>query len=288
MGSADNATLMKPTRRQFIKSIIVGATWLAAGATAFAKASPNTGGIMGKYTEYKTVRVSDNTDMRVYMAYPHTLASSQSPKAKVPGVLVLQEAFGVNAHIRDVTQRIANLGYVAAAPELYHRTGQGFESGYEDTADAMKRMQTVTDAGLEADLHATYDLLKGDPQVDASRIASVGYCMGGSASYMANAILPLKAAVSYYGGGMAKQLARAKDQHAPILLFWGGKDTHIGREKQNAIAEALRGAGKLFIDVEFSDAEHGFFCDARKSYNPVAARESWALFTAFFREHLQG
>jgi carboxymethylenebutenolidase len=110
--------------------------------------------------------------------------------------------------------------------------------------------------------------------------------MGGRASFAANAVLPLKAAISYYGAGITKMLPLARDQHGPILLFWGGKDAHIGRDQQIAVADALRSAGKTFSDVEFSDADHGFFCDVRKSYNPVAARESWALLTEFFKEHL--
>jgi carboxymethylenebutenolidase len=141
---------------------------------------------------------------------------------------------------------------------------------------------------LIADLNATYDLLKGDVQVDGDRIGSVGFCMGGRASFLANATLPLKAAVSYYGGGIADQLLpRAKDQNGPILLFTGGKDTHITADKKNAVAAALKAAGKPYVDVEFSEAGHGFANDQRDSYHPDSAREAWAITTAFFRDHLE-
>jgi len=231
---------------------------------------------MNVSTEWKTVQLPDQSDMRIFVARP--------PGAKMPtlGVLVLQEAFGVNAHIRDVTQRIAALGYVAAAPELYHRTCPGFESGYEDMQNVRPHMQAVTEAGLEMDLRAAHGLLANDPQVGKEYIAAVGFCMGGRAAFLANAILPLVGAVSYYGGRIADQLlSRASDQHGPLLLFWGGQDTHVEPAQHYAVVNALRQAGKIFTDVEFSDAEHGFFCDARKSYSPAAARESWALMTAF-------
>jgi carboxymethylenebutenolidase len=269
---------MKPTRRQFVQTALGSAAALAMASKSFAQSS-------GQQTEdknsgWKTIKTPDGSQMRTFVAYPKNVTG------KVPGIIVLQEVFGVNAYIRDVTQRIAALGYVAVAPELFHRTAPGFEGDYVNTDSSMEQMKKMTDAGLEADLQAAYSLLTSDDRVDASRIGSVGFCMGGRASFVANAVLPLKAAISYYGAGIDKIIDRAKDQHAPILLFWGGKDTHIGRDKEIAVADGLRSAGKVFSEVEFSDAEHGFFCDVRKSYNPVAARESWALLTEYFKEHL--
>ena len=232
--------------------------------------------------EWKTVRVSDKSEMRLFVAKP------QSSKEPLPAVLVLQEAFGVNAHIRDVAQRIAALGFVAAAPELFHRTAPGFEAGYEnDMQEVMKHYQAVTNAGLEADLRAAHDLLANDPQVNRTHIGAVGFCMGGRAAFLANAILPLACAVSYYGGGIAElSLSHTRDQHGPVLLFWGGKDEHIDTDQHYATVDMLRQTGKRFIDVEFSDAGHGFFCNERKTYDPAAASESWALMKAFFERNL--
>jgi carboxymethylenebutenolidase len=282
---------MAVTRRNVIQSALTGTALLAVGSHAFADASlqqPDSSLPAGSgpesaktHSDWVNVKVSDGTEMRVYVSRP------EKPNAKLPGMLVLPEVFGVNAFMRDVTNRIAALGYVAACPELFHRSEPGFESGYTDMAKPMQYYQAMTDVGLSADLKATYDLLSKHPQADATRIGSVGYCMGGRSSYLANAILPLKAAVVYYGGGIADSLLpQTPNQHGAILLFSGGKDTHIGREKQNAIAEALKKASKLYVDVEFSDAEHGFFCDQRGSYNAVAAHESWALFTSFLEYHL--
>lgn len=273
---------MKTTRRQF-GSLAIGAAACMAGIGALAttakpaKAEKPDAKIA---TAWKEMRVGGSL-MRVYTAGP------EAPSGKVPGILILQEAFGVNRHIRNVAERFASLGYVAYAPDLYHRTSQGFEGDYENSQPSMQQMKLMTDDGLIQDLQATYALITRDPRVDASRIASSGYCMGGRASFMANAVLPLKAAIAYYGGRIAPDLLpRAMEQHGPILLFWGGKDQHVGQEQPRAVADALRAAGKVYADVTFSEAEHGFFCDVRKSWNPDAAKESWALATAFLTDHL--
>jgi carboxymethylenebutenolidase len=279
---------MKPTRRKFIKTALTGAALLAtaSGGTVFAQGRNNNAqnamAQTGKSSPWVNATVADKTQMKVFVARPKGVTG------KVPGVIVLQEIFGVNSYIRDVAQRIADLGYVAMAPDLFHRTAPGFESGYTDMAPGFAEMKKMTDANLELDLKATYDLLKNDAQVDGAHIGSVGYCMGGRASFFANAVLPLQAAAVYYGGGIADTLLdRAKDQHGPLLIFSGGKDTHIGREKQNAIAAALKAAGKQYADIEFSEAEHGFFCDQRGSYNAEASKESWEIFKEFFKEHLK-
>lgn len=224
-----------------------------------------------------TLRVSDNTSMNVFVARP---ASS----APAPGVLVFQEAYGVNAHIRDVAQRFAGLGYVAAAPELFHRTALGFEGRYGDFDAVRPHMNAMTIDGIEADIRATYDYLVGETD---GRIVSVGFCMGGRMSFVANSILPLAAAVSFYGGGIAPALLdRAARQHVPILFFWGGLDKHIGEEQRSAVREALDEETKPHVQVLFSFADHGFFCDQRSSYSPDAARDAWALTTSFLSGHL--
>ena len=111
--------------------------------------------------------------------------------------------------------------------------------------------------------------------------------MGGRAAYLANATTPLAASISYYGGGIAEGLLdRAPSLHGPQLFFWGGRDRRITPDHQRAVADALRAAGRTFVSVEFSHSEHGFFCDQRASYDPVAARQSWALALAFLREHV--
>ncbi len=205
-------------------------------------------------------------------------------RRRFPGLIVLQEAYGVNAHIRDVARRFAREGYVAIAPELYHRTAPGFEGDYADFESARPHFQALTIEGLEADLRAAHAWLTGDSSVDAGRVAAVGFCMGGRVSFLADSGLPLRGAISFYGGGIAPGLLeRAARLSGPMLFFWGGLDQHIPPEQRRAVADALQRAGKEFVTVEFSDADHGFFCDARASYNAAAARQAWALSLAFLR-----
>ncbi len=235
--------------------------------------------------EYVTLRVNDGTTMRAYVAHP-------ADGAQRPGLLVFQEAFGVNAHIRDVTERFAREGYVALAPELYHRTAPGFEGEYNNFDAITPLMKSMTDQGLESDIRAAFERLRADAGVLDGSVACAGFCMGGRVSFLADATVPLKAAISYYGGGIAPGprgpglLGRAGALHAPILLFWGLEDKHIGVEQSRAVADALRTAQKLFVNVEFSDADHGFFCDARPSYNAAAATQSWALALRFLETNL--
>jgi len=238
---------------------------------------------MAKITTQKiTLSVSDGTSMDAYVARPEE-------QGKFPGMLVLQEAFGVNPHIRSVAERIAREGYVAIAPELFHRTGPGFEGTYDNFPAVMPHMQGLTEDGQAADISAAYHWLQSSPQVSPDRVASIGFCMGGRASFLADATLPLQASISFYGGGIAQALLpRASALHAPILLFWGGLDSHITVEHRRAVEDALTAAKKPFVNVTVSYADHGFFCDARASYNPVAAGLAWKLTLEFLDTYVKG
>src|SRR5438552_9190634 len=161
-------------------------------------------------TEWIDLAVSDGTSMRAYVATP-----AGPPPAR--GLLLFQEAFGVNALIRDVAGRFAGQGFLAIAPELFHRTAPGFDCAYADFAKAMPQLEAVTETGLDADARAAYDWLERAGV--RGNIASVGYCLGGRVSFVANSGLPLKAAVSYYGGRIPAGLGRAAKLSGPVLVF---------------------------------------------------------------------
>jgi carboxymethylenebutenolidase len=222
--------------------------------------------------------VKDTPPMGAYVAWP----AKPGPH---PGLLVFQEAYGVNSHIRNVTERLATHGYVAIAPELFHRTAPaGFEGSYGDFNAVKPHYQAVTNDAAEADIQATYDWLQKNSNVRSSDISCVGFCMGGRIAFLANSILPLHASVSFYGGGIAPGLLDcAAKLHSPQLFFWGGLDKHITPELRKSIVDALIKEKKTFVNVEFSDADHGFFCDERESYNPGSARQAWALTLEFLR-----
>lgn len=232
--------------------------------------------------EKVALQVADGTTMDSFVARP-------AEPGKYPGMLMFQEAFGVNEHIRDVAQRIAREGYIAIAPELYHRTAPGFEGRYDDFPSVLPHARAVTEAGAMDDIRAAYDWLQGDPQVTPERIGSIGFCMGGRISFLACATVPVRAAVSFYGGGIAPSLLpRTASLHGPLLFFWGGLDKHIGPEQIRPVLDECRRAGKAYVNVEISDADHGFFCDARASYNPAAAKEAWGLTRTFLETHVKG
>jgi carboxymethylenebutenolidase len=231
-------------------------------------------------TEYVDLTTDDGA-MRAFVARP----DGPGPH---PGLLVFQEALGVNAQIRGVAERWAREGYVAIAPELFHRVAPGFEESVLDMGVLMPLIKSITTEGLAADARAAHAWLAARDDVDASRIAAVGFCMGGRAAYVANSELPLAASISYYGGGIAAALLdRAARLHGPQLFFWGGRDTNISPEQHRAATDAVRAAGKRFVDVEFSEANHGFFNEQIPGrHDPAAAAQSWALSVAFLGQLL--
>ena len=232
----------------------------------------------GIVTERIKLKVADNTTMQAYVARP----ASGGPH---PGLMVFQEAFGVNSHIRNVTERLAEQGYIAIAPELFHRTAPaGYEGNYSDFASVMPHYQAVTNEAAEADVRATYDWLHSNSQVKVDEISCVGFCMGGRVSYLANSVVAMRKAVSFYGGGIAPGLLdRTSKLHGPSLLMWAGLDKHIPPEQRQAVTAALDAQRKTYVNVVFSDADHAFFCDERPAYQPIAARQAWALTLEFLR-----
>ena len=222
-------------------------------------------------SEWFDLKAGDGTTMRAWVARPEG-----KPRR---GLLVFQEAFGVNAHIREVTERFAGAGFSAISPELYHRTAPGFDGKYSDFAAVMPHMQALTEQGLEEDVRAAFGWLERERVGDNA--AAVGYCLGGRVAFLANSVVSLKAAASYYGGHIPPLLGRAGRLSGPMLFFWGGRDQHIPEEQRKAVVHGVREADKVFVDVVFSNADHGFFCDARPSYQAAAAAQAWSLTQAF-------
>jgi len=232
-------------------------------------------------TENISLQVSDGTTMSAYVAIPEGTA-------KAPGMLVFQEIFGVNPNIRDIAERFARLGYMAIAPELFHRTAPAFVGPYSDLQACMPHMQAMTPEGNIADARAAFDWLEKNPRVAPNATASIGFCMGGRVSFLANSVLPLKAAISFYGTAIAPGfVTRAAQQHGPVLFFWGGLDARITRDQTRAVVDAMTEAKKTFVNVDFSDADHGFFCDARANYKETAAKQAWQLLVQFLATYVR-
>ena len=227
-------------------------------------------------SDYVDLAVADGSTMRAWYTRP----AKQEARA---GLIVFQEAFGVNSHIRAVADRFAEAGYAVIAPELYHRSAPEFEGKYENIAPAIALARRLTPAGLEHDVCATYDFLQ---QSAGDKIGCVGYCMGGRVSFVANVTVRLKAAVSYYGGGLPDMIGRASDCSGPMLFFWGEQDHHIPSEQRQKVAEGMRESKHQSVQVTFSDAGHAFFNDQRPSYNAAASKLAWELTLSFFEQNL--
>lgn len=205
----------------------------------------------------------------------------ERPAQPAPAVLVLPELTGVNAHLRDVTRRVADLGYVALAPDLFHRTAERFEGAYDDLAPGLAHARALAPSSVAADLRAAHAWLGADTPV-----AAWGFCMGGRIAHRANMVLPLRAAIAFYGSWPteADDVAALR---APTLLAWGGSDPHLPPAARRAFVDALAAAGKRYVDVVFGEAGHGFCCDAHPaSYHAPSARAAWALAAVFLAEHL--
>ncbi len=231
--------------------------------------------------------------MSVFIAEP---AAKKGATEKHKTIIVYQEAFGVTSHIRSVCTRFAEQGYVAAAPELFHRIGDHHEVSYSDFTKVMPILSGLTNAQFIDDATATYEYLVEQPSVDRSRVAAIGYCMGGFVAALSACHLSLKAAVSYYGGGMARVrpnigftpiLEDFKNLRCPLLLVYGEKDQSIPKEDRDAVAAQLKALNKKFDAWVYPEAGHAFFCDERPAYHEPSAKDVWPKTLAWLAEQLK-
>ena len=206
-------------------------------------------------------------------------AWSDGPDDAKSGLVVIQEIFGVNSHMRRVCANFAALGYRVIAPALFDRAERGVELGYEaaDVARGRTLRGQVSDDAVMADV-AACALSLGDRS-----LGIVGYCWGGTVAWWgATRTHHFKAAVGWYGGGIAA--TRTETPHAPVQLHFGEKDTGIPLSDVELIHQA-QPAVEIFI---YADAQHGFGCDDRASYSAPDAAQAQQRTLAFFSKHLAG
>lgn len=214
----------------------------------------------------------------------HRLAANvAAPKGKPRGALVLlQEIFGVNTHIRALADGFAAEGFLVVAPALFDRVERSVELGY--TPDDIQRGRALKDACPPP--LALQDVQAAITQARArlganGRVGIVGYCWGGLLSWLAACELEtLSASVPYYGGGIPEYAASVP--RCPVLAHFGERDAHIPLEG----VEALRRAHPVSVTVHLYPAGHGFNCDQRASYDAASATLARQRTLAFLREHL--
>ena len=209
-----------------------------------------------------------------------------------PGIVVIQEAFGVNDHIKKVAERIAAEGYVAIAPDIFHRESERVIP-YSEMPKAIATLQRVVDAKAMADVGAAIAQLKSQSNVKSASIGVVGFCMGGRLTYLAAAhhAGDIKAAVPYYGGGIPmgnpSPLSRTGEIKCPMYLFFGAKDQLIPMDQVGQINTELTTQKVPFQMKIYPEAGHGFNCDDRGSYHEASAKDAWEKTKSFFAQHLK-
>jgi carboxymethylenebutenolidase len=237
-------------------------------------------------TEVKGSIESIDGDLQGYFVKPNI-------EGTFPAVMVLMEAFGLNDNIKGVCDRFARAGFAALAPDFYY--GENF--AYTDLNGAVAKLKTMNDEKVMAEFGKGLDFFAEREGVDTTKIGTTGFCMGGRFVFLANAIHAnkLKAAVSFYGGGIAddadafgrKSIVNlAPNMTAPIMLIYGSEDNYIKMQEHEKIAAALSNAKKRYVINVFDKAGHGFVSDRRDSYDPKAAEEAWEMTMSFFKRHL--
>jgi carboxymethylenebutenolidase len=219
---------------------------------------------------------ADGFKFDAYVAQP-----AQAPRA---AVVVLQEIFGVNDHIRKVADGYAQAGYLAIAPATFARSKTGVELGYTpDDMNAGFALKTAIEElpapGVIADIQAAVDYAAAQTK---GKVGVVGYCWGGLLTWRSAALVSgLSAAVPYYGGGVTSEVEAQRQARCPVLAHFGDKDHWIPLETVEAFKKAQPG-----IEVHVYQADHGFNCDQRGSYNEAAAKLARQRTLDFFAKHL--
>ncbi len=226
---------------------------------------------MGQMIELQS---ADGFKFPAYVAQP-----SGKPRG---GLVVVQEIFGVNSHIRAVADGYAADGYFVVAPSTFHRIRPDVELGYaEADMKAGFELKTAVDAlpapGVMADIQAAVD-----HAAQGGKVGIVGYCWGGLLTWRSACLLKgLAAAVPYYGGGMTTPAEAARTPAVPVMAHFGDKDHWITLDTVEAFKKAQPG-----VTVHVYEADHGFNCDQRGSYNEAAAKLARERTLAFFAQHL--
>jgi carboxymethylenebutenolidase len=218
--------------------------------------------------DWVELTASDGHKFKAWRAGP-----SGKPKA---ALVVIQEIFGVNNHIRSVTERFAKEGYLAIAPAMFDRYQRDFETGYgpDGMAEAMAIVPKINPGDALKDIAAAHADVKA-----IGKVGIVGFCFGGTMSWLSACRLSFDAASCYYGG----QIGRAANEKpkCPVIMHFGAKDEHIPLSTVEDIRKAQPN-----VQVYVYDADHGFSCDERATFDEAAHALAWSRTLKFFAENL--
>ena len=252
--------------RLVLPAILIVAPLLLA---ADAQTKPAAAG-RGSLVDLKTTRPTKG-----YLVKP-------AGKGPFPGVVVVQEWWGLNDQIKGVADRLATEGYVAIVPDLYHGKVT------TDPEQAHVLMRGLDEKEAIADLGVGMDYLKSLPEVGGSKIGSIGFCMGGGLSLQLDLNRPDHAGAVMFYGQPETDLLALKKAAGPVLGLFGEQDEGIPKEKVMAMEKGLKEAGKGVEVKIYPGAGHAFFNEKRPSYNAEAAADAWKRTLAFFKANLKG
>ncbi len=220
-------------------------------------------------TRTVTLTATDGHELSAYVACPEG--------EPIAGLVVVQEIFGVNAHIRSIADGFARDGFLAVAPALFDRIERGVELGY-DGADMEKARSFIPKLDVDKALADAAAAMEYATHAAGKRVGVVGYCFGGTLAWLASTRLQPAVAVGYYGGRIGSYAAETPS--SPVMLHFGKQDLHIPAEEVEKIH-----AAHPRVEIYWYDAGHGFNCDARASYNKEAAQLARERTLSFLKKH---
>jgi len=221
-------------------------------------------------SEYVTLKAADGFELSAYVARPDG--------EPIAALIVVQEIFGVNSHIRSVADGYAKDGFLAVAPALFDRIEPGVDLGYEG-ADMQKAMSFVPKLNPEKSLEDIAAAVDFAADATGKKVGVIGYCFGGTMAWLSATRLNVAAAVGYYGGHIAHYTS--EDPKAPVMLHFGKLDTHI----PTSVADAVHAAHPE-VEIYWYEAGHGFNCNARGSFDPASAALARERSLSFLKKNL--
>ncbi|HEY5208342.1 MAG TPA: dienelactone hydrolase family protein [Stellaceae bacterium] len=226
-----------------------------------------------------TIRAKDGGQFSAYLATPKS--------GRGPGIVVIQEIFGVNPWVRQIADRCAAMGYVAMAPDLFWRQEPGIQltdQTKEDWGKAFKLMEGLNQAKAVEDIQATIDALRGNPAC-TGKVGAVGYCLGGRLAYMTATGTDADAAVGYYGVALDGLVGNAGKITHPLMLHIAEKDQFVSADVQAKVHAALDGNQHVTLH-DYAGQDHAFARDGGEHFDQAAATLANDRTAAFFKQNL--
>jgi len=228
------------------------------------------------------VRTS-KVDLHVNGDGAYAFVAQPDDNAQHPGLVLIQEWWGIEPHILDLAQKLAAQGFVVAVPDLYH----GSVATEPDDAQRMVMMIRGNVDSAANEIIGALDTIKAMPNVEPKKLGLMGFCIGGFMTYtVAARYADLGAVVPFYGAGYDPTPEEVARVNAPVLAIYGGQDTSVSDEQRQKIEKTYKDAGKN-ITVKVYDAGHAFINPVHGMGNEKAAAEAWPLAINFLKEHLQ-